>query len=92
MRSYLLVSSALAGAVAGLCSVSAVDARESFDTALQRECERAVLHARIARVRSRALVQTGAVVEVGASGQRLAQWYNFNPWTNGDWQNLWPNG
>lgn len=92
MRSHLLVSSALVGAVAGLCSASAADARQSFDTALQRECERAVLHARIARVRSRALVQTGATIEVGASGQRLAQWYNFNNWNNGDWQNFWQNG
>lgn len=90
MKGRLLISSALVGAAAGLCSASDAEARGSFETALKRECERAVLHARIARVRARAAVEAGATIERGAGEQRLAQWYNWGDWPNG-WENSWKN-
>jgi hypothetical protein len=89
MKGHLLISSALVAA-AGLCSASDAEARGSFDIALKRECERAVLHARIARVRSRVSVEAGASIETAAGEQRLAQWYNWGDWPNG-WENSWKN-
>lgn len=98
MRRQLLISSALVGATAGLFSTHDAEARESFDADVKTECERAVLRARVARVRAQ-IVQAGAVVEEqGVDGRRVAQWYNWGDWPNGwnnywnDWPNDWWNG